>query len=310
VTRQDGTTAGCHDYVPFGEEIPAGTGPRSACYGAADDVNQKFTGKERDSETGLDYFGARYFSGAQGRFTSPDWSERPETIPYASLNDPQTFGLYTYARNNPLVFRDPDGHCDVGGEHHWGWCIWHTLGFYQTKQEQAQAKKQAEEHDSEQQRMVQSNPEMFRTLAIVVGLATGMAAAIPAPEAAAAAGSEAATEDVLTGLADEAVDAVGPGQGPAYGTRVHAEFASRVDALGPNSGLATEVSYLNGQVVPYGTKGSVRLDVVAGETGRPVAVYDLKTGAAELTPARIQQIRQNLPQGCQNVPIQEIRPTK
>src|SRR5208283_5911960 len=43
VTRQDGTTVGCHDYVPFGEEIPAGTGPRSACYGAADDVNQKFT---------------------------------------------------------------------------------------------------------------------------------------------------------------------------------------------------------------------------------------------------------------------------
>lgn len=35
-------------------------------------MTQQFTGKERDAETGLDYFGARYFSGAQGRFTSPD----------------------------------------------------------------------------------------------------------------------------------------------------------------------------------------------------------------------------------------------
>src|SRR5208283_5541827 len=78
VTRQDGTTAGCHDYLPCGEEIPAGTGPRGSCYGAADDVNQKFTGKERDVETGLDYFGARYLSSAQGRFTIPDWSGRQD----------------------------------------------------------------------------------------------------------------------------------------------------------------------------------------------------------------------------------------
>lgn len=35
-------------------------------------MNQKFTGKERDAETGLDYFQTRYMSSAQGRFTSPD----------------------------------------------------------------------------------------------------------------------------------------------------------------------------------------------------------------------------------------------
>jgi RHS repeat-associated protein len=57
----------------FGEEIPSGTGSRTApCFTAADTLTQKFTGKERDAETGLDYFGARYFSGPQGRFTSPD----------------------------------------------------------------------------------------------------------------------------------------------------------------------------------------------------------------------------------------------
>ncbi|WP_228486485.1 RHS repeat-associated core domain-containing protein [Paludibaculum fermentans] len=62
------------------------------------------TGKERDAETGLDYFGARYFSGAQGRFTSPD-------LPFADQNsaDPQSWNLYSYARNNPLRYMDPTG---------------------------------------------------------------------------------------------------------------------------------------------------------------------------------------------------------
>jgi RHS repeat-associated protein len=55
-----------------------------------------FTGKERDSETNLDYFGARYFSGAQGRFTTPDWSATPQPVPYADLTDPQTLNLYGF----------------------------------------------------------------------------------------------------------------------------------------------------------------------------------------------------------------------
>jgi len=63
------------------------------------------TGKERDNETGLDYFGARYFSGAQGRFASTD---RVIVTP-ARIADPQRFNLYAYARNNPLVYVDPDG---------------------------------------------------------------------------------------------------------------------------------------------------------------------------------------------------------
>jgi RHS repeat-associated protein len=62
------------------------------------------TGKERDAETGLDYFGARYLSSAQGRFTSPD-------APFADQHpeDPQSWNMYAYARNNPLQFVDPDG---------------------------------------------------------------------------------------------------------------------------------------------------------------------------------------------------------
>jgi RHS repeat-associated protein len=60
---------------------------------------------ERDAETGLDYFGARYFSGAQGRFTSPD----PVIVTPARMEDPQRFNLYAYARNNPFKFIDPNG---------------------------------------------------------------------------------------------------------------------------------------------------------------------------------------------------------
>jgi RHS repeat-associated protein len=63
-----------------------------------------FTGKERDAETGLDYFGARYFSGAQGRFTSPD----PDNLG-AVKSDPQSWNAYGYVRNNPLRFTDPLG---------------------------------------------------------------------------------------------------------------------------------------------------------------------------------------------------------
>jgi RHS repeat-associated protein len=63
-----------------------------------------FTGKERDGETGLDYFLARYYSGAQGRFTSPD----PKLLPDAVF-DPQSLNKYSYTRNNPIRLVDPNG---------------------------------------------------------------------------------------------------------------------------------------------------------------------------------------------------------
>jgi len=62
------------------------------------------TGKERDAETGLDYFGARYFSGAQGRFTSPD-----PLMASARISNPQAWNRYAYTYNNPLRYVDPNG---------------------------------------------------------------------------------------------------------------------------------------------------------------------------------------------------------
>ncbi len=63
------------------------------------------TGKERDQESGLDNFGARYYGSNMGRFTSPD----PSGLALADITNPQSFNLYSYVLNNPLSFIDPNG---------------------------------------------------------------------------------------------------------------------------------------------------------------------------------------------------------
>ena len=95
-----------HDYLPFGEEIPATSGPRAdlADYRAPDAFRHRFTGKERDRESGLDYFGARYFSGAMGRFTGAD----PDNAG-AELGNPQSWNGYSYTLNQPLKYVDRTG---------------------------------------------------------------------------------------------------------------------------------------------------------------------------------------------------------
>ena len=71
----------------------------------------QFTGKERDSESGLDMFGARYYGSSLGRFMTPDWAAKPVTVPYAHFGNPQSLNLYSYVQNNPTTVGDPDGHC-------------------------------------------------------------------------------------------------------------------------------------------------------------------------------------------------------
>jgi RHS repeat-associated protein len=95
VTDTAGVVIEQHDYLPFGDEWNPTPG----------DQPKRFTGKERDPETGLDYFGARYYGSKIGRFTTVDpvytWRE--------NLVDPQRWNRYAYARNNPLRYVDPDG---------------------------------------------------------------------------------------------------------------------------------------------------------------------------------------------------------
>lgn len=107
-----------HDYLPFGEELTASVGAQRNGVGyepPTSNIRQKFVGKERDIETGLDYFVNRYFSSTQGRLTSDD----PLNIPalqrfdpkrfLRTIAEPQNWSGYIYAHNNPLSKIDPDG---------------------------------------------------------------------------------------------------------------------------------------------------------------------------------------------------------
>jgi RHS repeat-associated protein len=106
VTEMQGLVISRLDYLPFGEEVPVPS--RTGLEGYEGLVlpaaPQRFTGKERDVETGLDYFGARYISPAAGRFASVDPKLTPGH-PY----DPQSWNKYAYARNSPERLVDPDG---------------------------------------------------------------------------------------------------------------------------------------------------------------------------------------------------------
>ena len=69
-TDSTGNVTTRRDYFPFGKSVEGSIGSRGAVYESVTPSAQLFTGKERDAETGLDYFGARYMSAAQGRFGS------------------------------------------------------------------------------------------------------------------------------------------------------------------------------------------------------------------------------------------------
>ena len=86
-----------HDYEPFGVEIT----PTDAC-----DNTHKFTGHERDIETGNDYMHFRFFSASMGRFQKPDSNfDSP-------IANPQGWNLYSYVKGNPVNFNDPTGHAE------------------------------------------------------------------------------------------------------------------------------------------------------------------------------------------------------
>ncbi len=111
ITDASGNILDDADFYPFGGE---------RTYTSTSGNAYKFTGKERDTESGLDDFGARYFTSQFGRFMTPDWSASPVLVPYADLGNPQTFNLYSYVANNPLNTIDPEGHfrLDPGTENY------------------------------------------------------------------------------------------------------------------------------------------------------------------------------------------------
>jgi RHS repeat-associated protein len=94
VTDASGAVVERYDYLPFGEP-----------WASSGLDTRRFGGKERDTETGLDYFGARYYSSLNGRFTTID----PILDIDSAIVDPQRWNRYAYAYNHPFRFTDPDG---------------------------------------------------------------------------------------------------------------------------------------------------------------------------------------------------------
>jgi RHS repeat-associated protein len=82
--------------LPFGDGATNCVGP----------TEQFFTGKERDTESGLDYFGARYYGSTGGRFMTPD----PGWMFATKISNPQSLNLYAYVQNLPLTSVDPNGY--------------------------------------------------------------------------------------------------------------------------------------------------------------------------------------------------------
>jgi RHS repeat-associated protein len=123
VTNSTGSVVSRHDYMPFGEEIGVTVGGRTTGmgYSVTDGLRQKFTSKERDIETGLDYSLARYYASSQGRFTNPDpyvisfemkrGRDAKEEIEMLNeyIGQPQNWSRYSYGLNNPLNHTDPTG---------------------------------------------------------------------------------------------------------------------------------------------------------------------------------------------------------
>ena len=89
--------------LPFGNDVGNPIGANCTLVAnslsTADDATEHhFTQKERDTESGNDYFLARYYSSALGRFTTPDWSAKEDPVPYAVFDDPQSLNLYAYVQ--------------------------------------------------------------------------------------------------------------------------------------------------------------------------------------------------------------------
>jgi len=280
----------------------------------------RFTGKEYDQETGLYYYGARYLDPKVSRWISGD-PAMGEYVPAPGqgLNDLPGIGgvfniinlhAYRYAGNNPVKYIDPDGRENKIGPHYPTITNAINFDFGRDYVDLALANFRDGYYGLAGIQMLSAVSEATYNSLAAFGLANAISAIgtfvgplfiNKAPELQDRSFSL-TTE--LTSAAQRAIQKLGPGKGPLYGTRAHALFQNEVRALNKVN-FRTEVSYFAGRQVRHGYPGSIRLDVVEYTGGEVSRVFDLKTGGATLTLERIRQIQNAV---GKNIPVIEIKP--
>jgi len=237
----DGTLYQTCTNLPFGDQQTCLVIP-----GYSDPSPLHLTGKMRDTETNLDYFGARYYGSSMGRFLSSDWSSSPEGIPYVSLEDPQSLNLYSYVLNNPLSHRDLDGHsCDPDT---WdpktntltaGAC--HPEGTLQSAR-----------------RWLGQHPKTVKTVGYAVMGATAISGLFDAGASELAIPEELAAEEALLAAGEE-------------GTEIVIDLSTKPVAESPELQSILDELYQPGDSFPGGTAGAARQELATSENvgGKP-----------------------------------------
>jgi RHS repeat-associated protein len=202
-----------------------------------------FTGKERDAESGLDYFGARYYASSMGRWMSPDWADKPEPVPYSSLDNPQSLNLYGYVLNNPLSKDDPDGHC----------CEW-------AKQKYAQAQKWAGDHPRTVAAMKATGAAIVTVAAVATIVATAPVS-VPVTLGAAAASALTTTAVAITGTG-AAVATVAYTGAAITGDQNLSQAADAVQTVTNPVGMAVTIG--SGGNLEMGSKAAAVSDLLTG----------------------------------------------
>jgi len=153
-TSESGSVIARHDYLPYGEELNGYGGRANHAEYSTDSVRQKYTGLERDAESGLDFAHARYYASKAGRFTSVD-----PLMASARITSPQTFNRYTYALNNPCRYVDPSGMAAHGFDDETESAFSHLNAQIDQADEEREAAEEAEREAKRKQQQQQQTPQ-------------------------------------------------------------------------------------------------------------------------------------------------------
>ena len=272
-----GNSVASYTYDPYGKVLTA-TGT------LAEKNPLRYRGYYYDSESGLYYLKSRYYDPATRRFVNAD--------SYSSTGQGLLgCNMFAYCNNNPVLYHDTDGTIAITTLILVGSIIVGAVAAAYTAYTETKA-------GCDTAQII--NDSLLNGLcAFSIVYSGGMMAyqcyqnfcylnaMTPVTEVGP---SSQTVEEQLQACADTANSSVS-GNGPTVGTQKHKVFATEVDSLG-NPALKTEVSYSGGREVAYGTRGSIRFDVMLfDEGGTPIQAWDFKTGSAVLTASRIEQMQ-------------------